>query len=67
MIIKIKILKKFYVMFKTFMDDSAACTFHAMIKDSWQPTVSSWQLKRKWIINLSIMFRYKHDPNIIFS
>ena len=38
-----------------------------MIKDSLQLTVPSWQLKKNWITNLPVMFRYKHYPHIIFS
>ena len=67
MIIKLELLKIFYVKFKTITNDGAAYTFHAMIKDSWQPAVPSWQLKRKWITKLPVMFRYKHDPHITFS
>ena len=67
MIIRLELLKRFYVKFKTIMNDGETYILHAMIKDSWQPIVPSWQLRRKWIINLPVMFRYKHDPNIIFS
>ena len=67
MIIRLELLKRFYVKFKTITNDGATYILHAMIKDSWQHTMPSWQLRRKWIINLPVLFRYKHDPHIIFS
>ena len=57
MIIRLELWKIFYVKFKAITNDGATYTFHAMITDSWQPPVPSWQLKRKWIINLPVMFR----------